>query len=88
MYCWAQKLCCWPHEWKKIDGKTFDFLKTLFNVSYYIAKNNKPFTDFTGLLELSDKLGLQLQDEYSNKTRCKDFISQVAKVIRSGLILN
>jgi hypothetical protein len=64
---------------KKMDEKTFDYLKTLFKVSYYIAKNNKPFTDFTGLLELSDKLGLQLQDEYNNKTRCTDFISQIDK---------
>jgi hypothetical protein len=55
-------------------------------VSYYIAKNNKPFTDFTGLLELGEKLRVQLQDEYNNKTRCKDFISQIARVIRSEVI--
>jgi uncharacterized glyoxalase superfamily metalloenzyme YdcJ len=70
---------------KKMDEKTFDYLKTLFNGSYYIANNNKPFTDFTGLLELSEKLGLQLQDEYTNKTKCKDFILQTARVIRSEL---
>jgi hypothetical protein len=55
-------------------------------VSYYIAKSNKPFADFTGLLELSEKLGVQLQDEYNNKTKCKDFISEIARVIRSELI--
>jgi hypothetical protein len=71
---------------KKMDEKAFDYLKTLFNVSYYIAKNNKPFTDFSGLLELSEKLGVQLQDEYNNTTRCKDFISQTARVISSELI--
>jgi hypothetical protein len=55
-------------------------------MSSYIAKNSKPFTDFTGLLELSEKFGVQLQDEYNSKTRCKVFISQIARVIRSELI--
>jgi predicted nucleotidyltransferase len=71
---------------KKMDEKTFYYLKTLFNVSYYIEKKNKPFTDFTELLELSETLGVQLQDEYNNKTRCKDFKKQIARVIRSELI--
>jgi hypothetical protein len=50
----------------KMDQKTFDHLKALFNIDYYIAKNNKPFSYFEGLLKLTVKLGVELQDEYKN----------------------
>jgi hypothetical protein len=52
------------HE--KIDQKTFYHLKTLFNIAYYIVKNNKPFSDFERLLELTGKLGVELKDKYKN----------------------
>lgn len=71
---------------KKMDSNMFENLKKLFNIAYYIAKNNKPFTDFPGLIELSEKLGVELREEYGNRTSCKEFISQIAKVLRSDLI--
>jgi hypothetical protein len=37
-------------EEKKMDTKILDNLKALFNVAYCIAKNNKRFSDFSGLL--------------------------------------
>ncbi|XP_053544659.1 zinc finger protein 862 isoform X2 [Bombina bombina] len=68
---------------KTMDEDMTSQFKTLFNVAYYIAKNNKPFTDFDGLLELSGKLGATLKEGYANDKRCKDFISSIAKVIRN-----
>jgi len=45
---------------KKMDKHMSDHLKILFNVAYYIAKNNKPFSDFESLLELNAKLGVDV----------------------------
>jgi hypothetical protein len=41
---------------KKMDKHMSDHFKTIFNVAYYTAKNNKPFSDFESLLELNAKL--------------------------------
>lgn len=59
---------------KKMDEKMFNHLKVVFNVAYYIAKNNKPFTR---------KLGVEITNEYANDKRCKDFIASIASVIKT-----
>ncbi|XP_040177111.1 zinc finger protein 862-like [Rana temporaria] len=71
---------------KKMDQGVFNHMKVLFNVAYYIAKHNKPYTDFKGLLELTEKLGVAAREEYANDKRCKEFISHIATVIRKELI--
>ena len=60
---------------KKMDQKTFVHMNLLFNVFYNIGKNNKPFFDFEGLLELNIKLGLEIKNMHNNDKRCKKFIS-------------
>jgi hypothetical protein len=63
----------------------FDNLKALFSLSYYTAQKNKPFSNFSGLLDLTIKLGLNCE---GNKIMKKDVkrISQITKTIRIGLI--
>ncbi|XP_073532536.1 zinc finger protein 862-like [Phyllobates terribilis] len=69
-----------------MDEDIFKHMTILFNVAYYIAKNNRPFTDFEGLLELTEKLGSAVRQEYANDKRCKEFISHIAEIIRKNLI--
>ncbi|XP_073537153.1 zinc finger protein 862-like [Phyllobates terribilis] len=69
-----------------MDEDIFKHMTILFNVAYYIAKNNRPFTDFEGLLELTEKLGSAVRQEYANDKRCKEFISHMAEIIRKNLI--
>jgi hypothetical protein len=41
--------------------KMFGHLKILFNGAYYTAKN-KPFSDYESLLELNDKLQVEVRE--------------------------
>jgi hypothetical protein len=50
---------------KKTGRKKYN-VRTLFNVAYYTAKNNKPFSDFSALLELTVKSGVGLR-QYNNE---------------------
>ncbi|MEE6461243.1 hypothetical protein FKM82_001239 [Ascaphus truei] len=68
----------------KMDEKMF---KTAFNCAYYIAKNNKPFSDLPELLGLLSKCDVETLHQYCNKA-CKEFISHIASVVRSDLIGN
>lgn len=52
----------------KKNYEVFYHLKDPFNMSY-IAKNKKTFSDFSGLLQLSGKLGVGLREKYSNEKR-------------------
>jgi hypothetical protein len=51
------------HMYKK-NYEVFDHLKAPLNVPFYIPKNNETFSDFSGLLQLTGKLGVELQEEY------------------------
>ena len=65
-----------------MDVKMFKKLNILFNQSYYIAKNNKPFSDTESLAVLIGELDLNLQHNYINRNACSKFISCLATVIR------
>jgi hypothetical protein len=53
---------------KKSDQKMLRSYEACFNIPYYIAKHNKPYTGTGGLVALVDKLGVG--SEYSNDMRC------------------
>jgi hypothetical protein len=71
---------------KKFDWKMLDHMKCVFNIAYYMAKHNKPYTDIGGLVALEDKLGVRVRSEYSNDMRCAEFVSHIAEVLRKYLI--
>jgi hypothetical protein len=71
---------------KKCDQKMLDRLNCVFNIAYYIAKHNKPYTDIGGLLALVDKLGVEVRSDYSNDMRCAEFVSHTPEVLRKDLI--
>jgi hypothetical protein len=59
-------------------------LQALFNVAYYIAKNNKQFSVFRELLQLTAKLAAELCEENNNKEDAKT-VSKMTKVIGSEM---
>lgn len=71
---------------KRMDEKMFFHLEVLFNISYYIAKNNKPFTDIRGLAELVDKLNVEVLEEYTNNKQCKEFIHYIAQSVKEDVV--
>jgi hypothetical protein len=56
MRCWLKKLSLLHYEWKKASEE-FDYLKTLFDIAYYVTRNSKAFPDLERLLQLTVKLG-------------------------------
>jgi hypothetical protein len=66
---------------EKMDAKMSNNLQALFNVAYYIAKNNKRFSTFSELLQLTAKLGAELCENNNEKNE-KTF-SKTTKVIGS-----
>ena len=58
-----------------------------FRTAYYVAKNNKPFTDFESLIELQQANSTDLGRVLHSKTVCVDIIdhvsSQMKKIIEN-----
>jgi Mor family transcriptional regulator len=66
-----------------MDAKMSDNLHALFNAAYYIAKNNKQFSIFSELLQLTTKLGAELCDNINEKNA--KTITKKTKVIESKM---
>nr|XP_047122893.1 zinc finger protein 862-like [Hydra vulgaris] len=68
---------------RKIDEKDRDSLQKKFNAVYYLAKKERPFTDFPDLLELLKKNGVQnLGESYATNKAAgifTDYIGEIAK---------
>ena len=58
---------------------------SLFNTAYYVAIEEKPFSDFEALTTLQIKNGSQLGEQYTNRKASKNFISAIAKVVTDDL---
>ncbi|XP_078238927.1 zinc finger protein 862-like [Pogona vitticeps] len=71
---------------KTMDEKMFFHLEVLFNISFYIAKNNKPFTDLRGLAELAGKLNVEVLEGYTNNKQCKEFIHYIAQSLKEDVV--
>lgn len=67
---------------KSIDQKSFAHLSALCNASYYLAKNNRPFSDIKELVILLSKLDVTDSDKYTNEKRCQEFICVIAEHVR------
>ncbi|XP_075441328.1 zinc finger protein 862-like [Ascaphus truei] len=77
-----------PEEpWKKkMEKEMFQQMCVVFNTAYYIAKNNKPFSDMKELLNYARKLGVGVPEQYGNDKRCAEFIKFIAEKIRNDVV--
>lgn len=57
----------------------------LFDTAYYIAKCELPMTNFVQACKLQSKHGLNLVETYMNNHRCRNFIEEISRVLRSDL---
>ena len=60
-------------------------MRLLFNTAYFIAKRERPYTDFEHLCQLQIKNGLNLGHTYMNDHACHDFIAFESQVIKEQL---
>ena len=56
----ARSISCLMSEEK------LDWMFMLFNTAYYVAKEERPFSDFGPLVLLQRKNGLQIGEQYAN----------------------
>ena len=65
----------------KMDMETSEKMGKLFRTAYYIALNERPFTDFPELIDLQECNGLTaLGDTYRNDKSGKTFITHIGGV--------
>ena len=69
----------------KMDNAHVQKMKLLFNTAYYVAKRERPYTDFEHLCQLQVKNGLDLGNTYMNDHACHSFVHFEAEVLRAKL---
>ena len=67
---------------RQMSPETEEKMKKLFNISYFIAKCERPFSDFADLCKLHEKNGLPLGDTYINDKGCRVFVEVINGVMK------
>lgn len=61
-------------------------IKKLFDISYYLAKEELPFTLFPAQIELEKRHGVDLGITYTNAKACKTFTMFIAETLKDDLL--
>ena len=69
----------------KMDSHLLTKMTYLFNITYHLAVEERPFTDFPKLMELHKKNSLDLGVTYANDVSCKLFTQEIASYYFDGL---
>ena len=69
----------------KMEERSKEMLKMRFNTAYYLAKKEKPFSDYPDLLALQEKNGIKKQNGYCTPRAAVDFIDYIAKEFKASL---
>ncbi|KAJ4924371.1 hypothetical protein JOQ06_000611 [Pogonophryne albipinna] len=64
----------------------FESTAKVFMTAYYVAKNNKPFTDFESLIDLQQANSADLGRVLHSKTVCVDIIEHVSSQMKKELL--
>ena len=71
---------------KKMCSKDMTSLRIKFNTAYYLAKAEKPYSDYSGILELQSKNELQgIGKSYITDRAASLFIDVIGNYLKSGL---
>ena len=65
-----------------MSSGTEEKMKKLFNISYFIAKHERPFSDFEDLHKLHMKNGLSLWEIYINDKGCRVLVEAIDGVMK------
>ena len=61
-------------------------LQNRFNSSYYLAKSERPYSDFPGLLELQEKNGVKYRASYCNERAAANFVDVCGEILKETLV--
>lgn len=56
-------------------------LKVLFRNAHYVAKTNRPYTDFISLCKLDKAKGIDIGQTYLNDKYCQKFVTAITETI-------
>ena len=65
---------------EKLDAEEQKRLNVLFNTAFYVAKKKVAFGEYSDLMDLQEKNGVDVGTQYRNSKQCRDFISHIAEV--------
>ena len=60
-------------------------VKCLFNTAFYVVVSERPFKDFTGLVDLQKKNNVSIGDTYCSDKQCVVFIQYIYQHIQAEL---
>ena len=69
----------------KMAEHSKEVLRMRFNTAYYLAKNEKPFSDYPDLLALQEKNGVDKQSGYRTPQAAASFIDLIAEQCKAPL---
>ena len=69
----------------RMHEKTRKVMKNCFAIAYYLAKNEKPFSDFPELLDLQELNGLDVQKGYRTDRAAAVFVDFIAESMKLPL---
>ena len=58
----------------RMSAEMGEHLRVLFRTAFYIAKEEKPFSDFPGLCQLQALNGVNIQQQYVNDKACRTLL--------------
>ena len=73
------KSVCVLHEEENIR------MVKLFNAAYYLAKEERPFTDYPGFIKFEEKQGIAHGQSYCNPMACRKFVEAISEVFEKEL---
>lgn len=70
----------------KSQDFAFETTARVFRTAYYVAKYNKPFTDFESLIDLQETNSINMGRVLHSKTVCVDIVDHVASQMKKEIL--
>ena len=77
-----------PRALRQLKKEVALKLEKLFDIAYFVAKIELPFTTYPHLCLLEEKHAVELGQTYRNDKACKDFIVAISDQFKVGLEAN
>ena len=74
-----------PRALRHLNEEAVSKLEKLFDVAYFVAKLEMPFTMYPQLCQLEQKHGIELGQTYRTDKACKNFIMAISEEIKGEL---
>ena len=74
-----------PRALLSMSNEVSQKMERLFDIAYFVAKREMPFTSFPHLCKLEMKHGVELGNTYINDKACKTFVTAIAGQLKHEL---